>query len=275
MSSMRDTLRSQVPSVAPRNLSARSVVASTLLGADPPELPVRTIVRCGALFGLNPGAVRTAVSRMAADGSLTVDPDRPVYRVAGRLVARRARQVEGRDPAAVGGRWDGDWTQVVVVAPSRSAAERSAFRSAATTLRLAELREGVWLRPDNLDPRRHPEASTVVDAHTTTFTSRPGDPSSLAAMLWDLDGWSDTAGTLERLLADHVEVIAGDDDPAVLADGFLLSASVLRHLVADPLLPLQLCGPRWPGRRLRTTYDTYDRIYKERWRGWFRIQTQR
>ena len=39
-----------------RPLTARSVVASTLLGTDPPRLPVAFLVRTGALFGLAEGS---------------------------------------------------------------------------------------------------------------------------------------------------------------------------------------------------------------------------
>ena len=36
----------------------------------------------------------------------------------------------------------------------RSAADRLELRKAALALHLAELREGVWIRPENLDPQR-------------------------------------------------------------------------------------------------------------------------
>lgn len=247
------------------------MVASTLLGADPPELPVRTIVRCGGLFGIGEGAVRTAVSRMVADGSLTLDPQRRTYRVAGRLAERLARQGEGRASEASGAPWDGSWEQVVVTGGARSASSRAALRSAASTLRLGLLREGLWLRPANLDPRRHPGAAAVVADQTLSFTTRPLDAATLAATLWDLEGWARTARTLESLLAAHAPELDGDD-PAALADGFLLSAAVLRHLVADPLLPAELTGDPWPGTALRARYDDYDRAYKARWRVWFRDQ---
>lgn len=265
-------LVAEVPAVAPRPLSARSVVASTLLGADPPELPVRTIVRCGGLFGIGEGAVRTAVSRMVADGSLAVDAERHVYRVAGRLLDRRARQLEGRESVGSARRWTGEWDQRIVVERSRPAAQRAALRAAASTLRLAELRGGVWLRPDNLAPDRHPAATDVVAAQTLSLTSRPPEPVDLAAQLWDLEGWSRTARLLASMLDDHLVVLDASDDPAVLADGFLLSAAVLRHLVTDPLLPEALSGPGWPGPALRVTYDAYDLRYKQRWRDWFRAQ---
>jgi phenylacetic acid degradation operon negative regulatory protein len=267
MSTPRNTLPGE------RTLSARSVVASTLLGASPPQLPVRTIVRCGELFGIPAGTVRTAVSRMLADGDLEVVSDAReragVYRVSGPLLRRHRRQAESRHPQQTP--WDGTWIQVVVPAgPARPASERMALRTAARTLRLAEVREGVWCRPDNLETSQHADAVATVAAQCHRFTATPdGDPVTLAATLWDLDGWAERAEVLGGELERHAPVLEGGD-PHELADGFLLSAAVLRHLLADPLLPDELLGATWPGTALRDTYDRYDAAYKMRWRDWFR-----
>ena len=46
--------------------------------------------------------------------------------------------------------WGGEWEMVVITATGRGPAERADLRSRLTALRLAELREGVWLSPANL-----------------------------------------------------------------------------------------------------------------------------
>jgi phenylacetic acid degradation operon negative regulatory protein len=58
-------------------------------------------------------------------------------------------------------------------------------------------------------------------------------------------------------------------DPAGLADGFVTSAAVLRHLQADPLLPPALLPDDWPGAALRHEYDAYDAAYRAVLRAWF------
>ena len=75
MSGKRDATRE-----VRRALTARSVIASTLLGVDPPRLPTLALVRSGELFGLSEGATRTALSRMAAAGE--VEADGTGYRLA-------------------------------------------------------------------------------------------------------------------------------------------------------------------------------------------------
>ena len=52
-----------------------------------------------------------------------------------------------------------------------------------------------------------------------------------------------------------------------LAPGFELSAAVLRHLQADPLLPAELLPADWPGALLRSTYDGWDARYRATLRG--------
>ncbi|MCC5952115.1 MAG: PaaX domain-containing protein, C- domain protein [Acidimicrobiia bacterium] len=251
-------------------LSARSVVASTLLGVDPPRLPVQVLVRCGELFGISQGATRTAISRMLRSGELASEPEAGAYRLGGRLLERQRRQQEARVVAS--GDWDGRWWHAVVVGPARAAAERAALRAAMATLHVAELREGVWLRPDNLRADRHPASGSVVAEQCTVFRSEPElDPATLAASLWDLEGWASRAESYrERLEASVGALVEGDQE--AIAPGFVLSAAVLRHLLVDPLLPPALLPCDWPGDALRRTYDGYDDAFKTAWADWFRRQ---
>src|SRR5687767_5320122 len=102
----------------------------------------------------------------------------------------------------------------VVAADRRSAPARTELRNAAAQLRLAPLREGVWLRPDNLAPDRLPSARAVVDRQCQAFASRPAgnvEPSALAAALWDLDGWSVRAMALTRRIGELVEALESGD----------------------------------------------------------------
>jgi phenylacetic acid degradation operon negative regulatory protein len=238
-----------IRSVAETSLTARSVLASTLLGADPPELPVAHLVAVAGLFGINPNRARVALSRMVASGEATTD-GLGRYRLAGHLLDRQRRQSASR--AGRTGPWSGAWHLVVLISVGDAAEVRSGRRRAFEAARLAELRQGVWTRPDNLalDP------GLVADAES--FRARPSsEPAALAASLWDLSGWEDRA---RQLLSDMAaRPTRGPND---LAPGFVLSAAVLRHLLADPLLPPELLPEGWPGTDLRTAYDEFDAGYR-------------
>jgi len=240
-------------------LTARSVLASALLGEDPPELPVSHLVHLAGLFGINPNRARVALSRMVASGEAVTDGSGR-YRLAGRLLERRDRQEDSRVGATRP--WTGLWHLIVVTTTGSSADQRAARRRRLALARLAEQREGFWLRPDNLDLRPDP----TVDPDLEVFTGAPeSDPVALAGLLWDLDAWATRANALlQRLEADRT---LGPDD---LAPGFTLSAAVLRHLQSDPLLPTELLPADWPGSDLRDSYGAWDRRYREVLRAWGR-----
>ncbi|WP_131738879.1 PaaX family transcriptional regulator C-terminal domain-containing protein [Actinomadura roseirufa] len=228
-----------------RPLTARSVVLSTLLGVHPPRLPARYLVRVGDLFGIAEGTIRVALSRMVAAGDL-VQAD-GTYGLTERLLERQARQDESRLPHTRP--WDGTWEIAVITAERRPAADRAALRQAMAALRLAELREGTWLRPANLvRPRPDP-----VVRQCTFLRGRPEeDPAVLAASLWDLDAWTASARALLTAL----------DDATTIAERFTLAAAALRHLLNDPILPPDLLPPDWPGLALRSHYERFETSFE-------------
>ncbi|MFF2921304.1 PaaX family transcriptional regulator C-terminal domain-containing protein [Streptomyces celluloflavus] len=237
--------------LALRPLTARSIVLSTLLGHHPPRLPARALVRVGELFGIAEGTVRVALSRMVAAGDLLQRDGS--YGLTARLLARQTRQDASRSPRTRpwgGGRGEEWEIAVVATAERRPAAERTALRQAMADLRLAELREGSWLRPANLDRPR----PAVATEQCTWFTGTPDDdPAALVRRLWDLDGWAERARALLTAL----------DRAGTPADRFTVAAAVLRHLLADPLLPGGLLPPDWPGDALRLRYAAFETELRE------------
>ncbi|KOG29034.1 PaaX family transcriptional regulator C-terminal domain-containing protein [Streptomyces resistomycificus] len=240
---MRTNVTVQPGEVDLRPLSARSVVLSLLLGAHPPELSAKDLVRAVEPFGVGGSTLRAALSRMVAAGDLRRTDS--VHRLSDRLLARQRRQDEAVHPHTRA--WDGDWEMAVITATGRTPAERAELRARLTTLRLAELREGVWLRPANLRRTLPDDLDTVAER----CTARPDRPApELAARLWPLDSWADTA----RALLVHVRQVAGPDRPA---DRLTAFAAVVRHLLADPVLPAELLPEDWPGSELRMAYTDY------------------
>jgi phenylacetic acid degradation operon negative regulatory protein len=234
------------------------VLASALLGMDPPELPVAQLVRLTGLFGISENRARVALSRMVAGGEATSDGTGR-YRLAGHLAARQSRQSASRAGATAP--YEGEWWLAVVTTTGSSADVRGSRRRALAYGRLAELREGVWMRPANL-ALRLPEP---LDDDVELMTARPGDAVDLAQRLWDLAAWAARANELLRRLG-----ALAPDGPEALAPGFELSAAVLRHLQADPLLPAELLPAGWPGGRLRAVYDGWDARYRATLRDWSR-----
>ena len=247
--------------IGERPLSARSVLATALLGADQPHLTVGELVAMASLFGISDGAARTCLWRMVSNGELTSDDG--TYALAGGLLERRQRVDEASridDDAAPP--WDGTWELAVVSLERRSAADRLALRKAATALHLAELREGVWIRPDNLDRDRLPTLRAVLDRKCVHFHNAATDVTADGEIAVRSHEWAADARRLTRAVGDEVdaEAVASDD----FAYWFALSVAVVRHLQLDPLLPAEFIPREWPGQDLRSAYRRFDEVFKQR-----------
>lgn len=244
----------------PVNLTARSAVLSVLLGMRPAEATSAGIIEVAVHLGFKESAVRVALTRMVAAGDL--HRDNGVYRLSPRLIARQRRQDAALSPSLRP--WDGQWSMQVVTVPA-DAVTRAATRTELIESRYAELREGVWMRPDNLDALHtgrseytgrsdntgrpeYSERSAALSSRTTVFSCRPeGDVEALTEDLFAPTGWSATGQTL------LVAAERADD----MSRRFEVAAATVRHILHDPLLPVELLPDDWPGERLRESYDRF------------------
>jgi phenylacetic acid degradation operon negative regulatory protein len=249
-----------------RPLAPRSIIASLLLGFHPPRLPGSRLVRwCGA-FGIAEGTARVALTRMVERGELTSDDG--VYELRGPMRGRQAVQDWSRHPQLL--EWAGNWRIAVVTGAARPAGDRAALRHAMRALRHAEVRSGVWIRPDNL-PRA--AASSLVweiaDAQCDWWSAVPEqDAGQLAADLFTPHDWAARAGELHEQLTRATSSLHRGGD-AELAHAFEAGAATLVHVRADPLMPQSLLPARWPGTRLREAYDDYERVFGAAVERWF------
>lgn len=227
-------------SLALRPLSARSVVLSLLLGAHPAELSASALVRAGELFEVPGTTLRAALSRLVASGDLVRDGR--TYRLSERLLERQRRQDAALHPGTAP--WDGVWEQVVITSSGRSPQDRAGLRSTLSALRLAELREGVWLRPANLARALPAWPPDLI----STFRGIPDEPpEALARRLWDVDGWAARGRAL-------LEAMAAPDSART---ALTLNAAAVRHLLLDPALPDDLLPRGWPSAPLHREYARY------------------
>ena len=227
-------------------MTARSVVLSVLLGAHPAWATTAELLRLTADFDIKESTLRVALTRMVAAGDLARSRDG--YRLSDRLLVRQRRQDDALDPSTRD--WGGSWVVVVVTAIGADARTRAALRTTLSHNRFGELREGVWLRPDNLDVAMPEQARELI----RMLSARDPDNAGLAARLWDLSGWSETG---HRLLA---EMEAASDIPG----RFVIAAAMVRHLLTDPGLPAELLPPEWPGQRLRDRYAEFVSLLLQR-----------
>jgi phenylacetic acid degradation operon negative regulatory protein len=220
-------------------MRARSVVLSVLLGAHPAWATASELIRLTADFDIREPTVRVALTRMVSAGDLVRSEDG--YRLSDRLLARQRRQDDAINPRLC--KWDGTWTTLVITSVGIDARTRAVLRTILQDNRFAELREGVWLRPGNLDMRL---PGDVLD-RVRVLHARDDDSAGLAGVLWDLPGWV----RVGRELLD--EMATATDIPA----RFVVAAAIVRHLLTDPVLPDELLPDHWPGGALREVYRKF------------------
>lgn len=220
-------------------MTARSVVLSVLLGAHPAWATASELIRLTADFDIKESTVRVALTRMVSAGDLVRSEDG--YRLSDRLLARQRRQDDALNPRLHP--WDGVWKTLVITSIGTDARTRAALRTTLQNNRFGELREGVWLRPDNLDTTLPDE----VLRRGRQLHTRDDDPAGLAAQLWNLTAWARRG---------H-ELLAEMDAAADIPGRFIAAAAMVRNLLTDPVLPRELLPDDWPGDRLRQAYKTF------------------
>lgn len=200
-------------------------------------------------------AVRTAVSRMVRQGWL--EPVRldggPGYalttRARQRLDEAAARIYRTRtDP------WQGCWHLLVV----ESRVERSArdrLRNGLAFLGYAPLAETTWIGAQESAEVDALLAAERVRAHRFR-SALDGDPRSLAAHAWDLDG---LARSYRSWLAEAHRIVEPAADNPSDERAFAVRSQLVhewrKFLFTDPGLPRELLPGDWPGDDAATFFD--------------------
>jgi phenylacetic acid degradation operon negative regulatory protein len=213
------------------------------------QAPVSALIRLLEPVGIAEPAVRTAISRMAAQGWL--EPARvdgaPGYRATPRAIDRLT-EAAARIYRGAPEPWDGHWHLVFLDAP-RHRGDRERLRQELTYLGYAEHAPGVWLCPY---PR--PELREVVERAGGAARSAVAvdlDPAPVAA--WDLSALARSYAVWPRLAERLVDPDDPDDpadpDESAFAARFRLVHEWRKFLFADPGLPAELLPADWPGVR--------------------------
>lgn len=211
------------------------------------EAPVAAIVRMLEPIGIAAPAVRTAISRMVAQGWLEpvrLDGGRG-YRTTARANQRldEARnRVYRRHPPE----WDGHWHLVFVVPPAERT-RRTRLRADLTFVGYAELADDVWVSPfprAELASILERAGATACTARADRFDPDPTGAWNLTGLRQGYDGWLESAA---KLVEEHLRRHA-DPDEAAFAARFHLVHEWRKFLFADPGLPDELLPRDWPGR---------------------------
>lgn len=204
---------------------------------------------------VEPGALRTALSRLASDGWVTRERDgrNSFYRLAEE--GRHSFDLATRRIYAAGHpAWDGGWTVAIAAPGIGTPAEKARDLLDAGFVQIAP---GAFVRPETAaapDPGPAPENMLVMKA---TATHLPADVSAY----WKLDALATSYGAfLGAFTPLAKDLSAGRWFPPVdaMAARILLIHDWRRIVLHDPALPDALLPNDWPGEAAR---DLARRIY--------------
>ncbi len=221
-------------------------------------VPRGGVLRMGALQDLmerlriEPGALRAATSRLAADGWLVRDKRgrRSYYSLsnAGNLsFALATMRIYAAGPIE----WDGGWT--ICVAPEEAGEARDARRKALRELGFGTLGPTVFCRPETEaapDAGAYLEGAVVFSARAPASEHLP----PLTSAAWPLE---ETAAAYAELTAAFLPLLQSLQDGeelnplAAMAARTLLIHDFRRAALKDPLLPQVLLPKAWPGGQAR------------------------
>jgi len=211
------------------------------------QAPVAGLVQLLEPVGIQPPAVRTAISRLVAQRWLE-----PVQLPAGRGYRATQRAIRWLDEAGariyrrVDQTWDGQW-RLLLVDPPTDRSARNRLRADLTFIGFGELAPQTWVSPYERAELHEVLTRAGADARRVradAIEPPPVDAWDLDALAAAYDSFVDNADTL----IDRASSADGDPDRAAFAARFHLVHEWRKFLFTDPGLPDELLPDGWAGR---------------------------
>jgi len=232
------------------------------------QAPVATLIRILEPLGVRAPAVRTAISRMVAQGWLEpIEVEAPGGAVPGYTLSDRARVRLDRAGSRIyrtAADWDGRW-HVRVLAPIAERNRRERVRSQLRFLGMAPISDSTWVSPrasGEVDQLLRDEGLSAVGMTTADVAPVAVvlDAFDVAGLAREYDAWLASAADLVGAAGRGAAEDLGSDVAAFVVRSELVH-SWRKFLFRDPGLPDSLLPPDWPGRTAAAFFDEHaDRL---------------
>jgi phenylacetic acid degradation operon negative regulatory protein len=241
----------------PGRLRVWSVIITVFGDAIAPHggsIPLQTLQEIMSRLGIEAGAVRTALSRLASEGWVTREREGRLSHYSLAPQGQRAfDEATQRIYAARASEWDGRWT---VAVPTNGNGEAGpGFKAAGFASH-----GGTWVRPD---VRNAPELPVNLDGFLVVSGTAVSVPADVLA-LWNVDDIVRQVRDFARYIAPLAEALEGGASPQpldALAARTLLIHEWRRMVLRTPPLPDALLPPEWLGREVRAQLKSiYSRL---------------
>lgn len=256
--------------IAAEDVSARTLVLSLMSVRGRRRQALTYLTRAGAVFGIEPTAIRMAVTRLVREGLLE-SVDRGTYASGPVSAALTAEISEWRKMPDRTRPWEGGWIGVITNHLGRS--DRKHLHARMRALRLygfAQAEAGLWVRPDNLRLALPDLRDTLVsiglqeDALLVTITDKAAPDRMNWCDLWSMDDLRTAYGSAIAAMQQSQERAARLPLDEAARETLLVGQSVIRTINLDPLLPAEI-GDTALFRKMVTEMVAYDRFGHTFW----------
>ncbi|WP_425417887.1 PaaX family transcriptional regulator [Oricola indica] len=203
------------------------------------SIPLQSLQEIMGRLGIESGAVRTALSRLASEGWVIRERQGRLSHYSLDRSGRRAFDEATQRIYAPGPpKWDGRWTVVVPMVGDDAAG--SDLRTAGFASRY-----GTWIRPESVGARPLPDNL----GNYLVIKGQPGSAPGDAYKFWNLDGVAEAVGIFIDTLKPLAAALDAGQQPGPL-DAMALRTLVIhewrRIVLRAPALPVELLPPSWP-----------------------------
>lgn len=260
--------------LTPEAMSARSLALSLLSTTGVRQQSMDKFLQAGTLFGIEPVAMRVAITRLVKEGLLE-NVERGVYRAGAKAKALTEKLQNWQQVKSQIGPWDGDWLIVLVQHIGRS--DRKRLRARERAMRLngySETGTGLWVRPANLvsSIAAHRDDLVSVGLDEIAIIVRASQIAPDRDAKW-LSLWS--SSELENSYQATIDAITGSKsrlDELSIAEAaketLLIGQSVIQVINFDPLLPEEIAPAALFDTMLNCMVE-YNEIGIARWRSYW------
>ena len=247
----------------------KRLVLSLLSSSELKEISARECTQWGALFAIDPTAMRVALGRLVKGGFLrSVSRGRYAIGERGKVLSETAQRWVSAEQRI--GPWDKQW--LIAHTAHLGRRDKTALKARERALVLegfAALYPGLWVRPANYKeaPAATHQRLVALGLENNAVLLKgdilAGDSPS-SRELWPREDLEERYRSLTCEMLESARRGLSQDSSALARETFLLGEAVIRQINSDPLLPDSMIDVK--GRRkMHKTMVAYNAFGRDAW----------
>ena len=258
----------------PTDMTAKKLVLSLMSVTDHDRQPAANLVASGRVFGIEPTAMRMAITRLVKEG-LLVAVERGIYAMGPAGGSLRTRVASWEEASAKIRPWSGDW--LVVQCDHLGRTDKSRVRARERALRLggfAQTISGLWVRPNNMVASLEATRLSLIDvgldkdALILAVSDMALPKGEDWKGLWSVEALSASYQAAIQAMAQSAKAVTEMDVADAAMETLMIGQSVIRLITFDPLLPSEIID-RSRFERMVGEMKSYNALGVKAWKAFY------